>query len=68
MHDQLLDGKNHTSSAELVGFEVEKVPGFRKPRPSLHWEHLNPLPGIACSSELFGIGLGKGASPWIDRG
>ena len=66
MHDQLLDGQMQAVSSEPVGFEVERV---SSKRPGLRWEHLNPLPGIACSSELFGIGLGGCASLWtIDGG
>lgn len=49
------------SSPAHVNFEIEAVtPGRRS--GFMHWEILNPLPGIPCSSELFGIGLG-GAPP-----
>ena len=56
IHDQLLDGRAHMSSPAHVNFEIEAVtPGRR----SMHWEVLNPLPGISCSSELLGIGVGR---------
>ena len=57
--DSLLNGKHHTASSTLAPLEVDKATKNKAAGRRRCLDLFNPLPGVACSAELCGIGLSE---------